>query len=129
MIDFRTLIEETELSKESNKRLSEYGLGGHRMNKHIKAGEYDMSIQFSEYHYCSPRISEDDPNFYDSMEIAIFKDRKWVQPRNDEYIQNFPRFQELIERVEDGDVAVGGWVPVDVIQELYDYLCKSQEVT
>jgi hypothetical protein len=56
------------------------------------------------------------------MEIAIFKDGEWVQPRNDEFINQFPKYEELIDCYENGDVAVGGNVPVNLIQELCDYL-------
>jgi hypothetical protein len=127
MSDFRTLIEETEQSKEANAKLNSYGFGGHRMNKPITAGQYTMSIQFSEHHYCSPRETENDPNFYNSMEIAIFKGKDWVQPATDEYFKGFSRLQELLDRYESGDCAVGGYVPVDVIQALYDFLCASDK--
>lgn len=96
-----------------------------RRFKAIKVGKYYLSIQASFSHYCDPRETVDIYN-YESMEIAIFdSDNEWVQPREDEYIKNFLRYEELIDGYEDGEVAVRGWIDIDLIQDLCNYLERS----
>lgn len=96
--------------------------GRTRILNQISAGDYELSIQASEYHYCEPRKTIEDLSEYTSMEVAIFKDNSWVQPRKDEYIKSFKRYKELIDCYEEGDIAVGGYIPVNLIQDLFDYL-------
>jgi RNA-binding protein YlmH len=117
------LLTEQESSKVSRKRQQEMGFEfiGRHLNR-IKAGEYEMSIQASYAHYCEPRETLEDLTQYTEMELALFKNGGWVQPREDEKIKQFPRYLELEERYEEGDVAVAGYVPVDLLQDLYDYL-------
>jgi hypothetical protein len=119
------LLTEQENSKVSRQRQKEMGLS--YISRHLnslKAGEYEMSIQASYAHYCEPRETLEDITQYTEMELAIFKGGKWVQPRNDEKIKQFPRYEELEERYEEGNVTVAGWVPVDLLQDLYEYLSK-----
>lgn len=92
-----------------------------RMYRHIPVGEFNLSIQASEHHYCNPRCTLP-LNAYSSMEMAIFRDKDWVNPKTDEQFKNFERLTELSERWEDGEVAVGGYIPVDLIQALCDYI-------
>jgi len=117
------MLTEQESSKESRKRQEVMGFGfiSRHLNR-LKAGDYEMSIQASFAHYCEPRETLEDLSQYTEMELALFKDGEWVQPRGDEKIKVFPRYAELEERYEEGNVAVAGWVPVDLLQDLYDYL-------
>lgn len=119
------LLTEQENSKVSRERQQEMGFEfiGRHLNR-IKAGEYEMSIQASYAHYCEPRETLEDLTQYTEMELALFKNGKWVQPRGDEKIKAFPRYAELEERYEEGNVPVAGWVPVDLLQDLYEYLSK-----
>ena len=117
------MMVETENSKQSREKMRTMGMpANHRMFKWIEAGDYRMSIQASEYHYCEPRLTLEDLSNYEEMELALFKNGEWVQPREDEKIKSFPRYAELEERYEKGNVAVAGYVPVDLLQDLYDYL-------
>lgn len=110
MKDFRKLLSE---------RVDDFT--GTRLLNQIKVGGYELSIQASNFHYCTPRT--DLPlDEYEEMELAIFKNDKWVQPRNDNKIKSFPRYEELINLYEDGDIAVGGYIPIDLIQDLCNYL-------
>lgn len=115
MIDFRTLM-----IKESYPSFTSY--------KTIQAGNYKISIQASSYHYSNPRINSGDLYVYESMEIALFDlNDKWVIPSEDEYILKFDRIEELIYCYEDGDCPVGAYVPVKLIQSLFDYLSGYEE--
>jgi hypothetical protein len=128
MNKFIELLTESENSIKAREYSRRHGMGYQiRHFNALEAGQYKISIQASKFHYCEPRETLGDLADYSEMEIAIFKNNKWVQPRDDEYIQQFERFPELIEHYEDGDTAVGGWLPVDLIQDLYEYLCLSGE--
>lgn len=119
------MLTEQESSKDSRKRSKELGIPyASRYLNRITAGDYQISIQASDSHYCTPRRTLENLEEYDTMEIAIFQNGEWVQPRNDEKFQQFPRYEELVDHYEEGDCAVGGFVPVDLIQDLYDYLSK-----
>lgn len=87
----------------------------------INVGDFQISIQGSQNHYCEPRATLPIDN-YSEMEIAIFEGDKWVQPHTDERFKNFSRLSELLDRYEEGGKAVGGYVSVDLIQDLCNYL-------
>lgn len=80
----------------------------------VVAGNYKLSVQGSEGHYCTPRKTLD-ANQYVSMEMAIYnvKGKGMLNPRRSTVIKDFPRYNELIS-CYDGS-AVFGWLPVDVI--------------
>lgn len=89
----------------------------------IITGDYKISIQASGFHYCTPRKDLPELDDYSAVEIAIFDSAdEWVQPREDEFIQQFHKFDELIACYEDGDVAVGAYIPMDLVQEFIQYL-------
>lgn len=95
----------------------------YRMLKAIKAGKYKMSIQGSTRHYCSPRMTlpiED----YDRMELALFNKNEWLHITRSSVLKSFPRYDELLERAYRVNSAapVFGYVPVDLINDLYIYL-------
>lgn len=93
----------------------------HRIHKSIPIGNFRISIQASEHHYCTPR--ETLPlEQYETVEIAIFEGGKWIQPHTDERFKTFGRLSELLEQYEHGEVAVGAFVPVDLVQDLCNYL-------
>lgn len=76
---------------------------------------YHMSIQCSEHHYCSPRKLIG-LNSYDTFEVAIFLENKFVYPSE---LENFSRKKELDEYYEG---TVFGNVPKDLVEDLYNYL-------
>lgn len=65
---------------------------------------FNMSVQGSQGHYCSPRSNQD---FYHSMEIGF--------PSQEE--------ESILEFAEEKEIPTGtvyGWVPCELIQELID---------
>jgi hypothetical protein len=103
--------------------------GDYQLFESIEVGNYELSIQGSQGAYCSPRESLK-PEYYTSMEIAIFKNDKWLNVVKSSVMRKFPRYNELKERADgwfpnkggcSGRV-VFGYVPVDLIQDLYEYL-------
>jgi hypothetical protein len=104
------MLVEQESSKKTKEQMKAKGMNAtHRHFNGITAGEYTLSIQASEYHYCEPRETLEDLSQYTEMEIAIFKNGEWVQPREDEKIKQFPRYSELeknmkkaVLRLQDG---------------------------
>lgn len=94
----------------------------------IKAGNYYLSVQGSNGHYCSPREALN-PDQYFSMELAIFnKNKDWFNISLSSIIRKFPRYKELMERADgkwSGHTIVFGYVPVDLINDLYIYLFEN----
>jgi hypothetical protein len=125
---FIELLNESDESKEYNKTIKDLGLkvGKSRKLNPVKAGIYTMSIQASYVHYCWPRETLENLNDYESMELALFIE-DWVQPRNDDYIRNFKRYYELLECYEPGDIAVGAYMKLDLLEDLYKYLLGSED--
>jgi hypothetical protein len=84
----------------------------------IKAGNYRMSIQASSTHYCSPKEDLLDPKGYSSFEVAIYNQRgSRIYPHKSTVLKAFPKYDELAT----GD-SVMGWVGVELLQSLYEYL-------
>lgn len=110
----------TELKKQegSSDLNNEY-----RMMKSIKAGNYKMSVQGSTTHYCSPRITEAIEN-YNCMELALFNKKGWLHITRSSVLRNFPRYNELLERADgvNSSAPVFGYVPMDLLNDLYVYL-------
>ncbi|MED3792446.1 hypothetical protein P4571_08315 [Niallia alba] len=78
-----------------------------------------LSIQASYGHYCSPRETFYDLNEYSSMEFALIDSSgKFITVMD--VLPTFNRLEE-IEQYED---TVYGYVPVDLINELYIELTK-----
>jgi len=97
-----------------------------RLFKSIKAGNYKMSMQGSRSHYCTPRRTLPAQD-YSSMELAIFDQKgDFLHINRSPIFKAFPRYQELIERVDtlNGECPAFGWVPVDLLNDLYLYLSK-----
>lgn len=95
--------------------------------KALEAGNYTLSIQGSDGHYCSPRILSPAAN-YAAMEIAIFgKQGQWLKITKSSVLRLFPRYDELVKRADglNSSTTVFGYVSVDLINDLYLYL-KNQ---
>lgn len=93
------------------------------MRPKIELKEFNLSVQASKGHYCKPREYLEDINKYTSVEIAIFdKDGNWVKPRDNKKLMEFPRIVELLNYYESGDIAVGVFVPIGIVEELIEYL-------
>ena len=95
----------------------------------VIAGDFELSIQASSSHYCEPRENYLDPEDYTEFEMAIFKgSREWVQVREELILKDFPRINKLIDRTEEGECPVSSYVPANLIQDLYAFLCINTKV-
>ena len=95
----------------------------------LKAGDFELSIQASSSHYCEPRENYLDPEDYTEFEMAIFKgSREWVQVREELILKDFPRIDELIGCTEEGESPISSYVPANLIQDLYAFLCINTKV-
>ena len=87
----------------------------------IPCGKYELSIQASSTHYCSPKETHESAKQYWSFEIAINKrGGHMIRPRNSKVIKAFPKYDELGFNYPKQNVA--GWVSVELVNELYNYL-------
>lgn len=117
MIDFRELLECKDTS------------GIFRINEWINLGDYKLSIQASNSHYCTPRENLIDLFEYESMEVAIFKNGDFINLEKDSF---FDKWKDRDLFLENYDTQVAGYVPIDVIQSLFNYMlnrfCKNSKV-
>lgn len=89
----------------------------------IETPKYNISIQASNTHYCEPRENFTELDSYEKVEVALFdKDYKWVQPRNEKDLFKFEDFDKLIEYWENGDIPVGAYVPLKLINKFIKFL-------
>lgn len=89
-----------------------------RIMERIKIGEYELSIQASKFHYCTPRETITDLYKYKEMEVAIFNKDAWVDLEEDTFFSNWKHRNKFLQ-LYDGMVA--GYVSIDIIQSLYNY--------
>jgi hypothetical protein len=125
-----------ELIKKLQKQENSKSNNDYRMLDAVKAGEYKMSVQGSTIHYCSPRTTlpvED----YALMELALFNKKGWLHITRSSVLKAFPRYNELLKRTivvrticlhhlsqasVNSSSPVFGYVPVDLLNDLYVYL-------
>ena len=114
MKDLIKVLEDQEKNKDTN---------DFRAFKCVKAGNYELSVQGSIGHYCSPRKTYH-ARYYSSMELAIFKAGKWLHNAKSSIMRSFPRYNELVERSDSKFTScqVFGYVDVDLLNDLYLYL-------
>jgi hypothetical protein len=115
--EFLQLLKETEESKKAKTLIH---TGKYRSLERVPAGRFSMSIQASEFHYCTPRATLP-LGSYDAFELAIFDEHgEWVSP------YRFPGiFKGLAaaEYWEEGPgTTVGGYVPLEAVLELHERL-------
>jgi hypothetical protein len=82
-------------------------------------GNIWLSIQASYGHYCTPRKTLKDINEYTAMEFALMNKEGFISVSD--ALPNFTRLKE-IEEYED---TVYGYVPVELIEELYQELSAT----
>ena len=84
---------------------------------------YSLSIQASEHHYSSPRETLDKYE-YTAMEIAILNndDGNFVNVAEDTFFNEWDGLEEFLERF---DGQVEAYVPIDLIQSLYEFIISS----
>lgn len=91
----------------------------------IRTSEYALSVQASEYTYCTPRRNLDDLTDYTHMEMAVMYsdnngyDYDFVDASR--HFLDFPRRDEL-EQFFEGSVYA--YVPVDLIEDLFLHMKK-----
>ena len=93
--------------------------GGVRICEHLKIDDkLSLSVQASESHYCTPRaylpLEE-----YEDFELALIYMGELTEDMS--LIKDFPKYDELMEYFNYG---VFGFVPKDLIEDLYTYLLK-----
>ena len=113
-----------ELIKELQKQEKAFSTEDYRMLKPVKAGDYFLSIQGSNTHYCTPKQSLP-VDIYSSMELAIInKKGSMVSINRSKLIRKFSRYAELVERAEglNSKVTFYGFVSVDLLNDLYCFL-------
>jgi hypothetical protein len=89
----------------------------------IQAGDYTLSIQASEGHYCTPRVTVC-PGDYSSMEMAIWRteSKGFLDFPKSSTMRGFSHYKELMECSDGSHPTVFGYVPVWIIQKLINYL-------
>ena len=90
-----------------------------RQFNRICIGDYELSIQTYKYGYCKPDRALNNLKTYSSMELAIFKNDKMIIVEEDKLFNNFKYLNELLNNKDEG---IYGYVPVNVLQELLEYL-------
>jgi hypothetical protein len=95
-------------------------IGGWEQFDLVKAGNYHLSIQASEYAHCTPPIDLDNPYDYTTFEVVIKNgsNGRWVHPSSIKGVETNSRLNVLFC---DQDL-IGYRVPVTDIQELYESL-------
>lgn len=94
--------------------------------KPVEAGNYLLSIQASEGHYCSPRRTLNGSSDYSSFEVAVLNKRtgKIINCRKSSVMRSLPCWEELVSHGWDGTVF--GWVSPDLVQDLFLHLGRHQ---
>ena len=118
----KNLVETSDSEKMKSVKMpfENYEDMGFRMLKEVKiSDEIGLAIQASYVHYCSPRktlpLEE-----YTKMELAIFKDGEFTK------VSNVTGNESIINKLDEYyEGTVYGFVPVDLIEELYQALITN----
>lgn len=82
-----------------------------------------MSIQAGASNYSTPRMGGLSPYEYESFEVAIFsKHDAWLNPFMEPDMKTKPWAEHWSEHED-----VAGWVPAEVVQQIYDDLREPDE--
>ena len=94
----------------------------------VRAGRLYLSIQASRDHYCLPKEDGLKPFQYSKFELAILnQQQRRMSPWSSTLVKSFPKFDKLCELADDiGGPVTFGWVPAELIQELYHHLLDQQ---
>ena len=81
-----------------------------------------LSVQASSGHYCTPRVSIENINFYSAVEIAFIskEDGNLIYLSDVKNIESFNRYKEL-KQIYHGDTVLG-YVPFDLVSDLQTFL-------
>ena len=82
-----------------------------------------MSIQAGQRNYSEPRLDGLSPYDYESFEVGIWnEDHNWINP----FMEPDMKHKTWSTHWTEHDL-VAGWVPADVVQEIYDDLREPDE--
>jgi len=87
---------------------------------HLRGG-MKLSVVASSQNYCSPRADNLLPYDYETFEIALLSnDSAWLNPSMETDMKKKPwsKFWDEYDNV-------AGWVPADVVQQIYDELKEA----
>lgn len=86
--------------------------------QHFEIGEFTVSVQASENHYCAPRFTFSSSDNYDSFEVAVWtRNTTWFRPMSD------PRFASAAwARYWDTDGDVAMYVPRKEVEAMLEDL-------
>lgn len=79
--------------------------------RHIEFGDMHLSIQASQFHYCSPRLTLASSDQYQSFEVALILKGDWFHPEKDERFANttwaeyWSKYDDVASHVPRGEVA------------------------
>lgn len=94
----------------------------------LNIGEYSLSIQGGEFFYSKP-MKTVDIDKYEGMELIISRNDIWTCPSNDSNLKNFHRLYELMIFYETiTEIPIGKYVPIDLIQDVVNYLFVLEKV-
>ncbi|WP_317312298.1 hypothetical protein [Clostridium thermobutyricum] len=94
-----------------------------RMFEGIKIGDYILSIQASDFHYCEPRKTLNDLNLYKAWEIGIFNsNNEWVNISKFKYRRVFSGWLYYEYFINKYDGMVAGRIETVVVQSLLDFI-------
>lgn len=84
-----------------------------------------LSIQCSAGHYCLPRITKDDIHTYDSYEVAILDGSHNIIGDVERLTRLLAGFDRLSEFMGCFSSPVFGYVPRDLVNELYEFMIEK----
>lgn len=114
-MEFLTKLKETEESK-MIQDVSTYRSFKHIANKGIR-----LSVQASSGHYCHPRKRLENLAEYTHMEFALLDDRGFISVAD-----ILPEFENLAEIQEHFDGDVYSYVPVGLIEQVYQEFFREK---
>ena len=97
----------------------------------VVIGNVKLSVQASSDHYCTPRVDGLDLDQYERVEVAILQDGKMTTPCKLALSRavdiDMPEWNEITRidsLFEDGNSPVAGYVPIQDVQKLRDFIQK-----
>ncbi len=88
--------------------------------KAIRAGNHEVSVQASGFHYCQPRVTGLPLNEYSAVEIALWpanKELQWSTPGNTSFLKPYSDLW--------GGDDVAAYVPWETVQAIVDAACDA----
>jgi hypothetical protein len=115
------VLKETEESKKIRKWTTQKNELVIRDFQNIEFGDFLLSIRADATSNCTPRKTLDEINKYETMEFALVKGEKFLSVTD-----VLPEFSKLKE-IQRYDHSIYGYVPVELIQDLYLELSKKYQ--